>query len=769
MKETKTISPPLSSTKKVNLFSFTVFQILSAAAGFVLSSTQIFFDSSVFTAAFVSALPGQYTLTAVFGCAVSRLSEGDVFSSVCATACVCGCAVINCAVSHFVRKKEKPAVAAATAFMCCIIAGIFIHYYKGFLLSQFLLSVLDSVISGILAYFFAVSFGTSDVLRNKVGLNKKESFSVCISACAVIVSLCSFNFYTFVPARILSVLIILTAAYFGNETGGGIAGICFGIASSVGTESSVTAGYALGGLAAGLAAGSGQTVTAAVFTVVNCLVLLIQNTETAVAPILESIISGIIFIAVKQDSLDKLRKRFVRSVILPSSDSVRNSLILRMTTAANGVSQISSCMERVTGILGRHLPGTGSITSNVKKSICEACSQKESCWGENEKTTSKEFSRILYKLTENEYLSPDVMLLPIMERCIRPAELADSFNKNYLNHIATVNTNERIGSIREIMTDQFGVISDMLTDFSNELKEDIRFLPSLSCAVSEVFRSFGIEIKGINCFEDKDGRIQISAVSERVGNRSDLLAIKEAVSKCCRREMALPCISDNSSDSLIRVSQQENLCLRIGAVQLALESSNLCGDYFVTFRDGRGKEYIVLSDGMGTGGRAAVDATISAELFSQLVRAGLSFDCAVRIVNSSLLMKGTQEALSTLDVVSFDMYTGRVQLLKAGSAATFLLHGGKAKAVELSSMPIGILRTVAPEKAEMTLSKGDIIVTVSDGVPGTEEKWIETELSNFSGGSAQGLAEHIAAQAKKHLGKRKEDDLTVIAAIVAAS
>ena len=51
--------------------------------------------------------------------------------------------------------------------------------------------------------------------------------------------------------------------------------------------------------------------------------------------------------------------------------------------------------------------------------------------------------------------------------------------------------------------------------------------------------------------------------------------------------------------------------MRTGASQRTCGESALCGDTFETFRDGRGRQILLISDGMGTGGRAAVDAAMA--------------------------------------------------------------------------------------------------------------------------------------------------------------
>ena len=75
--------------------------------------------------------------------------------------------------------------------------------------------------------------------------------------------------------------------------------------------------------------------------------------------------------------------------------------------------------------------------------------------------------------------------------------------------------------------------------------------------------------------------------------------------------------------------------------------------------------------GMGTGGRAAVDGNMAASVMTRLLRAGLSADSCLQIVNSALMVKSEDESLSTVDVTSVDLYTGKTTFKKAGAPVTF--------------------------------------------------------------------------------------------------
>lgn len=62
------------------------------------------------------------------------------------------------------------------------------------------------------------------------------------------------------------------------------------------------------------------------------------------------------------------------------------------------------------------------------------------------------------------------------------------------------------------------------------------------------------------------------------------------------------------------------------------------------FNDDKGNFVSLISDGMGTGGRAAVDSMMTVNLMEKLVKSGLSFDCALGLTNSALMVKVKKKA-----------------------------------------------------------------------------------------------------------------------------
>lgn len=151
-------------------------------------------------------------------------------------------------------------------------------------------------------------------------------------------------------------------------------------------------------------------------------------------------------------------------------------------------------------------------------------------------------------------------------------------------------------------------------------------------------------------------------------------------------------------------------------------------------------------------------------LTSRLIKAGFGADSVLRLVNSALMVKSGDESLATLDVASVDLFTGRLESLKAGAAVSLLRSMGRVSRIEKASLPVGILQDAAFERSTDTLTDGDILLLLSDGAVSEGVAWVEETLRDFdAAGSMKRLAEEIAVEARRRQQGAREDDITVVA------
>ena len=241
------------------------------------------------------------------------------------------------------------------------------------------------------------------------------------------------------------------------------------------------------------------------------------------------------------------------------------------------------------------------------------------------------------------------------------------------------------------------------------------------------------------------------------------------LSGVCERDFDPPAINTAGDSVFITLNEHAAIRVDVGIAQKCASDSAMCGDAYKYFFDGRGHFIMILSDGMGTGGRAAVDGAMASGLMSRLIKAGFGYDCSLRILNSSMLFKSTDESLATVDIASIDLFTGQVELFKAGAAPTLIRRSGRTGKAESTSLPAGILREISFDKAVVRCKIGDIVVLMSDGATVEGTDWIREEVENWSDGTAEELAERICEGAKRRRSDNHLGDITVMAAVLKKS
>ena len=347
--------------------------------------------------------------------------------------------------------------------------------------------------------------------------------------------------------------------------------------------------------------------------------------------------------------------------------------------------------------------------------------------------------------------------------CIRADRLAEAITGHYEDFVNNESAEQRITEIRSVVASQFRGVSDMLHELAESFQGQNVCDEKASREVRDYLTSIGLSPAEVVCSSDPHGRaaVEICAARPR-GFRLKLPEIQRELERICGRRFGKPGMTH--SDGQLRLTFCERACFEVqsGLAQHICSGAQLCGDHSEFFHDGCGHAVLVLSDGMGSGGRAAVDAAMACGILSRLILSGLGYDCALRIINSSLYVKSGDESLATVDVATVDLYSGRATFRKAGAAIGFVRRGKQVSLVDLASLPAGILQDVRFASEQMQLSAGDLLVLVSDGALAAGTDWIGERISTWTG-EPQALCEELLRAAITLRSDGHDDDVTVAA------
>jgi len=628
--------------------------------------------------------------------------------------------------------------------------------------------IAEAILSSAGAYFVCRSYKALD--KTSPGLSGEELACVFLTLSIILCGLSSISVIGISLGNIVGIILILLAAKFGGVLSGSVAGISFAfIAAISGGTSSFFIGLALGGMLAGVF--SSYSKYAQIVVVISCFsitAISFGSFSSLASSLTEATLACAIFLAVPISVGAKIGRFFTAYPKVSVPTGLKKSVIMRLLVASNALKDVSSTVDKVSAELSKiNAPNFSEVISGIEQDSCVGCKLRLHCW-ESKKHETVAAALEMTKAVKRGMLSPETFATEeFKNRCIRLPEVSGAVYKRYSEYASRTAAENRIDEVRSVISDQFSGISAMLADLAIDFEKDEIFDNSAALKASAALKNIDITVDECSSRIDKFGRmtleLKVKRKNEQVINKLQLM---KTVSSICERDFDVPSVNEIGNDIFITFTEHAQYQVDIGVSQINAGNSRMCGDAYSYFYDNRGSFVMVLSDGMGTGGRAAVDGAMASGLMSRLLKAGFGYDCSLKILNSSMLFKSTDESLATVDVASLDLYTGKLKLLKAGAAPTVVKRSGRTGKAESSSLPAGILRNIGFDKASLKMRENDIIIMMSDGAASEGTDWIREELENFEGGRAQRLAEHLAECAKRRRTDTHEDDITILAAII---
>ena len=102
-------------------------------------------------------------------------------------------------------------------------------------------------------------------------------------------------------------------------------------------------------------------------------------------------------------------------------------------------------------------------------------------------------------------------------------------------------------------------------------------------------------------------------------------------------------------------------------------------------------DYLLLSDGMGSGDSAHHEAAMTVRLLRQFLTAGIHAAPALKTLNTALMLRCQGGAgFTTIDLACMDSTSGVVTLYKYGAAPSYLKKSGTVTRLAGSALPTGL-------------------------------------------------------------------------------
>lgn len=746
----------------------------SFLAGLVGSRGLMFGKYAPFGVAVAASVPRGGLWAGALGAFLGYLIPSPVYVPVRYAAALVAVTAIRWSLSELKTINGHPLFSPAAAFLPLLLTGMTMVFMNGSVSYTAALYVAESFLGAGSAYFLSRAFGLIPSAESGPRPGVYDSGDLAALTVSVGVGVLAFSQVSVMgvsAGRVLMVLLVLTCARAGGISGGAVAGVAAGAIQGLSTVglSYLSGAYGLGGLMAGVFAPMGKVAAAIAFIISHGVASLQVGSGDS------RIFTGALEVAAATVIYMFLPKfRWVSELFGLRADSLsggalRGNIVMRLRCAAQALNNVSASVEEISKKLSTVCaPNLQGVYNRATETVCAGCALGTVCWRKYKDQTLENFAQLSRPLKEKERLETCDFTKEFSDRCCRAGEMRDELNKNYARYLMKESAELRTAQVREVVEEHFRTTAGILEEMAGEFSLYQHFDEEAAQRVAGILRENGIVPLEVCCRVDKYGRMTIEAeIGRERQKRLNRAAFTREISAACGRMFSPPCVSSTEDRCRIQMCQRPLMEVGRGFSQYCAGGGAFCGDSTNVFYDGSGRLIAVLSDGMGTGGRAAVDGAMTSAMAESLLKAGIGFDSMLQTVNSALIAKSGDESLATMDVTCVDLFTGRTEFRKAGAACTIVRRGRRNEVIEASSVPVGIMPGVEFASYQRDLNSGDIVVMVSDGVVASGCEWLvdlvmaweEDENPNL-------LAQQITEEARKRRNDGHEDDVTALVLVL---
>lgn len=462
----------------------------------------------------------------------------------------------------------------------------------------------------------------------------------------------------------------------------------------------------------------------------------------------------------------RLNKKQEAKLVAPQREQ-QNQKMESFAYAVNGLSEAFFAMSQPKQKLVTE--EVGMLEQELTGKLCASCDGCAVCWNEN-RMRSLGGIRALLHAVMNHSTKEELMLDPYVEKCHRyegmVEEALQAFGRLELNHAWY----KRLQENRYVIAQQLDAMAGLVEEWAKTRTNiDQKSKALISKIIFEV-QEKGLLIEDLHMYEENK-RICVEGYvyckwNGGIPAKHYLAAVEKALKKPMRMGKEAKTILTQEPVFLSLYEDTKYYGLQ-GISTEKKTGSFISGDNFSFFAMDDGNYHICLSDGMGSGARANQESEMVVDLLQKFIEAGFRKEIAIKLMNSAMVLQGEENSFSTLDYAMIDLYSGQLEMIKIGGAATFIKRGKEVEMICDGTLPAGADVHIEVESVKKQLRNGDFLVMVTDGV--IEYLHVRNPKETLAGiiGAVQTdnagvLAEKILEQVLVCAGGHAMDDMTVL-------
>ena len=669
-------------------------------------------------------------------------------------------------------KFERTYIKAGVLAGMLLLSNLVFAAAGGFLLYDVVVGITESFVCfvGVFIMNNAVPFLRKSEKRTVI--SPEELIS--ITAMYAIIILCAAKIPDILGlsiANVLSITLILVMCHKGELGMGAAIGVVVGVINGINNYNltSVIGAYALSALAAGIFKPYGKVGVCLGFILANSLCAIFLNSSTEILiSIYDILTAAVLFFVLPERVTGYFTSFAVKAAdasILKKNRETTHILRKKLGGAANSLKELSKMYAGI-GDVKYTKNDVMNMFNNTAEKVCAACPTRFVCWQTDYKTTYKQMFEMFEISGKKGNINEKNIPEGFKNKCSNVEEFMLAFNnmteafktdkiwraklnesrKNAANQLSS------IGDVIKNISDDICISTD--EEFENVIKNE---LDKLGIVCNYVW----VVIKNGN---EDDFEITVSLKNYDDNTEKK---VRQAVCDATDRAVRIGRIIKNNGETVLKVLPSEKFSIDVGVSQVSKAGEEKCGDSYLSICLDGGGHILAISDGMGSGEDAHNESMSAIKLLEGFFEAGFETETSLSLINSSLLLKNTNDGFSTMDLCSVDLRRGTLKFIKICGAESYIKSGNSIEKIAFSSLPMGIMEKMDSPSCKRNIKDECMVVMISDGIVDSgKEGWIERELSTLKTENPKTVSEVILKKAVENCGGTPNDDMTVVAARV---
>lgn len=669
------------------------------------------------------------------------------------------------------------------AFLSAIItfvAGTGYVFFTDFYLYDLFMIGFESIVVFVFTYILSYAVPALTNNSNRKVLSNEEVICIAIVAAVTVLGLSEVDVWKFSFKNIIGMLLTLFFAYNGGASIGAAVGVTIGVITSMTiTGAPVIIGvYAFSGLLAGIFKDMGKIASALGMILGNSILTFYINGSTETLIQLEEILISFVIFIITPKALSEYMAKIINSKIntiemdrlySERMKKLTNKQLKEYSTAFSELAATYSKISEKEKIIENN--EVTNLINDIANSICANCSMKRSCWDNYFYSTYNGIMDSITVLDTQGELHKNNFPSYLKKKCLKEDKLLQKINSTYEIYKVGYKWSKKLLEMRQLVSEQFNGVAQIIEELSNEITTKVEFKKEVEDALYVAFDKENIFVDNITVLENEKGKFQIDVEKKNCFNRKVCeKRIIPLVSSIIGKEIVKKNSECSSHGScVIQLTEAQKYRVNTGIAKISKNNDAISGDNY-SFQNLKDSKYMIaLSDGMGSGEKAAKESIATITLLEQLMEAGLSKDIVINTVNSVLMSKSLDEAFSTIDLSIIDLYTAKVEFIKIGAVSSFVKRkNGDVEVIESSSLPAGIVNEIFLDSKILKLNDGDFVITMSDGILDADKNfisnsnWVVELLKKSDSRNPQSVADEILDKAIEKRQSKIDDDMTVL-------